>query len=67
MFAQHLLLQASRLGAFERMHDAAGNRSGEINIASTTVNRIAAVLRINGSVAQTTARVERVLSGVVVV
>jgi hypothetical protein len=49
------------------MHDAAGNRSGEINIASTTVNRIAAVLRIDGSVAQTTARVERVLSGVVVV
>jgi hypothetical protein len=47
MFAQQLLLQASRLGAFDRMHDAAGNRSGEINIASTTVNRIAAVLRIN--------------------
>jgi hypothetical protein len=47
LFAQHPLLQASRLGAFERMHDAAGSRSGVINIAKTTVNRIAAVLRID--------------------
>ena len=47
MFAQQLLLQASWLGAFERMHDAAGGRRGVINIASTTVNRIAAVLRIS--------------------
>jgi hypothetical protein len=47
MFAQQLLWQASWLGAFERMHDAAGSRSGAINIASTTVSRIAAVLRIS--------------------
>lgn len=47
MFAQQLLLQASWLGAFDRMHDAAGRRSGEINIASTTVSRIAAVFRIS--------------------
>jgi hypothetical protein len=47
MFAQHLLLQASWLGAFERMHDAAGNRRGVTNIASTIVNKIAAVLRIS--------------------
>ncbi len=47
MFAQHPLLQASWLGAFDRMHDAAGSRRGVINIASTTVNRIAVVLRIS--------------------
>jgi hypothetical protein len=47
MFAQQLALQASWLGAFDRMHEAAGSRSGVINIASTTVNRIAAVLRIS--------------------
>jgi len=46
MFAQHPLLQASWLGAFERMHEAAGSRSGVINIASTIVKRIAAVWRI---------------------
>jgi hypothetical protein len=47
MFAQHPLLQASWLGAFERMQDAAGSRSGVTNIASTIMNRIAAVLRIS--------------------
>jgi hypothetical protein len=47
MFAQHLLLQASWLGAFKRMHEAAGSRSGVTNIASTIVNRIAAVLPIS--------------------
>jgi hypothetical protein len=47
MFAQQLLLQASWLGAFERMHEAAGSRIGVTNIASSTVNRIAAVLRIS--------------------
>jgi hypothetical protein len=46
MFAQQLGLQASRLGAFERMHEAAGSRSGVTNIASTRANRIAAVFRI---------------------
>jgi len=46
MFAQQLLWQASWLGAFERMHDAAGSRSGVINIASA-VNRMAVALRIN--------------------
>ena len=47
MFAQQLLLQASWLGAFDRMHEAAGSRNGVLNIASATVNRIAAVLRIS--------------------
>jgi hypothetical protein len=47
LFAQHPLLQASWLGAFERMQDAVGSRSGVTNIASTIVNRIAAVLRIS--------------------
>jgi len=46
MFAQQLLLQASWLGAFDRMHEAAGSRNGAIAIASATVNRIVAVLRI---------------------
>jgi hypothetical protein len=46
MFAQHPGLQASGLGMFDRMHDAAGIRSGVIKTASATVNRIAAVLRI---------------------
>ena len=46
MFAQHPGLQAFGLGAFERMHDAAGKRSGATAMASTTVNKIAAVLRI---------------------
>jgi hypothetical protein len=47
MFAQQSLLQASWLGAFDRMHDAAGSRSGVINTASKTVTRIADVFRIN--------------------
>jgi hypothetical protein len=47
MFAQQSLLQASWLGAFDWMHDAAGSRSGVINIASASVSRIAAVLRIS--------------------
>jgi hypothetical protein len=47
MLAQQWLLQASWLGAFERMHDAAGTWSGAINIANTIVSRIAAVLRIS--------------------
>lgn len=46
LFAQHLLLQASRLGAFDRTHDAAGIRSGATVMANTTVNRMAAVFRI---------------------
>jgi len=58
MFAQQLLLQASWLGAFERMHDAAGSRSGVINIASASARKIAAVFRINSWVAQRTPRVE---------
>jgi len=47
MFAQHLLLQACWLGDFEKMQDAAGSWSGITNNASTTVNRIAGVLRIS--------------------
>ena len=47
LFAQHPGLQAFWLGAFERMHDAAGKRSGVTAIASTTVNRIAALFRID--------------------
>lgn len=47
MFAQQLLLQASWLGVLDRMHDAAGSLSSEINIASATVSRIAVALRIN--------------------
>ena len=47
MFAQHLLLHASRLGDFEKMQDAAGSWSGMTNNASTTVNKIAAVFRIS--------------------
>jgi len=46
MFAQHLFLQASRLGDFEKMHEAAGSWSGMTNKASKTVNRIVAVFRI---------------------
>jgi hypothetical protein len=46
LFAQQPGLQAFGLGAFERMHDAAGKRSGATAMASTTVNKIAAVLRI---------------------
>jgi hypothetical protein len=46
MSAQHLLLQASWLGDFEKMQDAAGSWSGITNNASTTVNRIAAVFRM---------------------
>ena len=47
LFAQQLLLQASRLGAFDRMHAAAGRRSGVIDIASESVRKIAAVFRIS--------------------
>jgi len=47
LFAQQLLLHASWLGAFDRMHDAAGSRNGMINIASATGSRIAALLRIS--------------------
>ena len=47
MFAQHLLLQASWLGDFEKMQDAAGSWSGITNIANTTVNKIIAVFRIS--------------------
>jgi hypothetical protein len=47
MFAQHPGLQASWLGAFDKMQEAAGSRMGVTSIASTIVNRIAAVLRIN--------------------
>jgi hypothetical protein len=47
MFAQQLLLQASWLGAFDKMHAAAGSRSGVISIASASVSRMAAVLRIS--------------------
>lgn len=47
MFAQQLGLQAFWLGAFDKIHDAAGSRSGVINIASKTVTRIAAVFRIS--------------------
>lgn len=46
MFAQQLLLQASWLGAFERMQEAAGSLNGVINIASTTAKRMAADFRI---------------------
>ena len=46
MFAQQLLLQASWLGAFERMHDAVGKRSGASDIASTIGIKIAPVFRI---------------------
>src|ERR1700681_1598608 len=59
MFAQHPLLQASWLGAFDRMHDAAGSRNGVINSASASVSRIAVVLRIRGSIAQTRPHVEQ--------
>jgi hypothetical protein len=47
MFAQHLLLQTSWLGDFEKMHEAAGSWSGMTNNASTTVNRMAAVFRMS--------------------
>src|ERR1700674_3817112 len=47
LLAQKLLLQASRPSAFDRMHDIAGTWTGAINIASTIVTRIAAVLRIS--------------------
>jgi hypothetical protein len=46
MFAQHLFLQASRLGDCEKMHEAAGSWGGMTNKASKTVNRIVAVFRI---------------------
>jgi hypothetical protein len=46
MFAQQLLLQASRLGEFEKMQEAAGSWNGITNNASKTVNRIVAVFRI---------------------
>jgi hypothetical protein len=46
LFAQQCGLQPSVLGAFERMHDAAGSCSGLINIATTTAKRIGAVLRM---------------------
>ncbi len=38
MFAQHPLLQASSLGAFERMQDAAGKRRGATDTAAITIN-----------------------------
>ena len=46
LFAQQFGLQPSALGAFERMHEAAGSWSGLPNMASTTANRIVAVFRI---------------------
>jgi hypothetical protein len=48
LFAQQFGLQPSALGAFERMHEAAGSWSGLTNIASTTANRIVAVFRMAG-------------------
>ena len=46
LFAQHFGLQASWLGAFERMQDAAGSSSGRTAIAKSTANRIPAFFRI---------------------
>src|SRR5205085_11005646 len=43
LFAQQCGLQPCWSGAFERMHEAAGSWSGLTSIASTTVNRMAAV------------------------
>jgi hypothetical protein len=51
LFAQQCGLQPSGLGAFERMHEAAGSWSGRTAIASTTANRIGAVLRITQKLA----------------
>jgi hypothetical protein len=58
LFAQQCGLQPSGLGAFERMHEAAGSCSGRTSIASTTANRIA-VLRIADILPQRTRRVDR--------
>lgn len=44
LFAQHFGLQPSGLGAFERMQEAAGKRSGAAAMANTIVNRITAAL-----------------------
>lgn len=46
LFAQHSILHAFSLGAFERTHDAAGSGSGLTAIANITANRIAAFFRI---------------------
>ena len=46
LFAQQSILHRCSLGAFERMQEAAGSWSGLTNIASTTANRMGAVLRM---------------------
>jgi hypothetical protein len=58
LFAQQPILQAFWLGAFERMQDAAGKRSGVTAIASTTVIRIATLFRITLFVAHESPRVD---------
>ena len=46
MLAQQCGLQALSLGAFERMHEAAGNRSGMSAHIRTTANKVAALPRM---------------------
>ena len=58
MFAQQPLLHASLLGAFERMHDAAGNRSGAMHTAAVITTAAIIRLSIDSFVARTTPRVE---------
>ena len=58
MFAQQPLLHASLLGAFERMHDAAGKRSGATHTAAVITTAAIIRLSIYSFVARTTPRVE---------
>ena len=46
LFAQQCILQRCSLGAFERMHEAAGNCSGRVASASTMASRIGALFRM---------------------
>jgi hypothetical protein len=47
LFAQQFGLHPSWLGAFERMQEAAGSCNGLTSMASTTANKMGAVLRIS--------------------
>ena len=58
MFAQQPLLHASLLGALERMHDAAGRRTGATATAAVTTTIAINCFNITYSVAQIEPRVE---------
>ena len=58
MFAQQSALQASWLGAFDRMQDAATSRIGVMDTATAMTSVMIICFSINCSVAQTKPRVE---------